>query len=72
MNSELAVLFKGMADQGVKMITLYSRDHVPVGAIFLDSVRFNDLAISLTKEISEKYLLYINGVAIFFTYYNKS
>lgn len=65
----LTTLFR---DADCKTIELLNHEYVPVGALYLDTlnVRMENVVISETKT-SEKYLLYLDGISIFFTYYRK-
>lgn len=55
------------------IIQLLNKDQIPVGAIYLDKIKFNSDNISIceTSRTSEKYYLYIDGIAVFFTYYKR-
>jgi hypothetical protein len=50
-------------------IELQNKKHEPIGVIYLDKVKFEQIHILAAEAIDEKYLIYINGIAIFFTYY---
>jgi hypothetical protein len=53
------------------VVQLLNKDHIPVAALYLDQLDLQNIAICQTKT-SEKYYLYMDGVAIFFSYYRKS
>jgi hypothetical protein len=72
MNTNLPDIFKHWQESGeCKVIYLMNKQKNVVGALHLDQLNFNLVGISLTNS-DEKYLLYINGVTIFFTYYRKA
>jgi len=56
------------------IIQLLNKDNCPVAALYLDKVDLNssEVVICETSKTSEKYYLYINGIAIFFTYYKRT
>ena len=72
--SSLTTLFQGYAQQDTPpIIQLLNRDHEPVAALYLDKLKLNmeDVVVCLSNT-NEKYYLYMNGIAVFFTYYKKN
>lgn len=65
------ILFSAMQDQEKPpVIELLNIDRKPVGAIYFDKFRYHNFVISETNN-SEKYYLYIDGLGIYFSYYQK-
>jgi hypothetical protein len=52
------------------IIELQNIDKKPVGALYLNKIRYKDLIVSETNN-SEKYYLYIDGVGIYFSFFRK-
>lgn len=52
------------------VIELQNIDHKPVGAIYLDKLKYKNLTISETNN-SERYYLYIDGLGIYFSFFKK-
>lgn len=52
------------------VIELQNIDKKPVGALYLNRIRYKDLIVSETNN-SEKYYLYIDGVGIYFSFFRK-
>lgn len=72
MNNQLTTLFQGWAEREPETIVqLLNKDRVPVAALYLNKLKYNNLVIAQTINISEKYYIYFDGIAIFFTYYKK-
>ena len=67
----LTILFSAMQDQEKPpVIELLNIDHKPVGAIYLDKLKYRNFVISDTNN-SEKYYFYVDGLGIYFSYYQK-
>jgi hypothetical protein len=52
------------------VLELLNKDHEPVGAIYLDKLKYKNFVISETNN-SEKYYFYVDGLGIYFSYYQK-
>jgi hypothetical protein len=52
------------------IIELQNIDHKPVGALYLKTLRYEDIVISETNN-QERFYLYVNGVGIYFSYFRK-
>lgn len=52
------------------IIELQNIDKNPVGALYLNRIRYKDLIVSETNN-SERYYLYIDGVGIYFSFFRK-
>jgi hypothetical protein len=71
MELSLTSLFHALAEQeNPPVIELLNIDHKTVGAIYLDKIRYKNFVISETNN-SEKYYLYVDGVGIYFSFYQK-
>ena len=73
MNTEhqLTTLFHAMADaDNPPILELLNIDRKPVGALYLDKLRYKTFMISDTNN-TEKYYLYLDGVGIYFSFYQK-
>lgn len=71
MEHTLTTLFHTYADQDKPpIIELLNIDKKPVGAIYFDKLRYKNFVISETNN-SEKYYLYVDGLGIYFSYYQK-
>jgi hypothetical protein len=71
MELSLTTLFHALAEQEQPpVLELFNIDHKTVGAIYLDKLRHKNFVISETNN-SEKYYLYIDGVGIYFSFYQK-
>ena len=67
----LTILFSAMQDQEKPpVIELLNADKKPVGAIYFDKFKYRNFVVSNTNN-SEKYYLYVNGIGIYFSYYQK-
>lgn len=67
----LATLFHALAEQdNPPVIELLNIDHRPVGALYLSKLKYKNFMISDTNN-SEKYFLYIDGIGIYFSFYQK-
>lgn len=71
MESTLTTLFKTYADAEKPVILeLLSIDNKPVGALYLDKLKYKNFIVSETNN-SEKYYLYMDGIGIYFSFYRK-
>jgi hypothetical protein len=71
MEHALTTLFHSLAEQEKPpVIELLSIDKKPVGAIYLDKLRYRNFIVSETNN-SEKYYLYVDGLGIYFSFYQK-
>ena len=71
MEHPLTALFHTFADQEKPpVVELLSIDKKPVGAIYFDKLRYKNFVISETNN-SEKYYLYVDGLGIYFSFYQK-
>lgn len=73
MNNEhpLTTLFHAYAElDNPPVIELLNIENKPVGAIYLDKLRYKNFIISETNN-SEKYYLYVDGLGIYFSFYQK-
>ena len=68
---ELTTLFKTYAElEKPPVIELLNIDRKPVGAIYFKNLRYKNFVISETNN-SEKYYLYVDGIGIYFSFYQK-
>ena len=71
MEHSLTTLFHTYADlEKPPVIELLSIDRKPVGAIYFDKLRYKHFVITETNN-SEKYYLYVDGLGIYFSFYQK-
>jgi hypothetical protein len=71
MGHSLTTLFHALADQEKPpVIQLLNIDRKPVGAIYLDKLRYKNFIVSETNN-SEKYYLYVDGLGVYFSFYQK-
>jgi hypothetical protein len=71
MDHSLTTLFHSLADQDKPpVLELLNIKHEPVGAIYLDKIRYKNFVISETNN-SEKYYLYVDGIGVYFSFYQK-
>lgn len=73
MNTEhqLTTLFHAMADvDNPPILELLNIDRKPVGALYLDRLRYKNFMILDTNN-TEKYYLYLDGIGIYFSFYQK-
>jgi hypothetical protein len=67
----LTTLFSALQEQEKPpVIELLNIDRKPVGAIYLDKFKYRNFVISETNN-SEKYYFYVDGIGIYFSYYQK-
>ena len=66
----LPSLFQHWAQESpLLIIQLQNKERVPVAALYLDEIDFEKIVLCQTNNISEKYYLHVNGIGVFFTYY---
>lgn len=71
MEHSLTTLFHAYADmEKPPVIELLSIDKKPVGAVYFDKFRYKNFVITETNN-SEKYYLYVDGLGIYFSFYQK-
>ena len=67
----LVTLFHALADQEhPPILELLNINHIPVGALYLSELRYKNFTISDTNN-SEKYYLVVNGIGIYFSFFQK-
>jgi hypothetical protein len=70
-DNSLSTLFHAMADSdNPPILELLNIKQEPVGALYLDKVKYKNFIISETNN-SEKYYLYVDGIGIYFSFYRK-
>ena len=71
MEHSLTTLFSTYAEQEKPIvIELLNIDKKPVGAIYFDKFKYKNFIVSETNN-SEKYYLYVDGLGVYFSYYQK-
>ena len=71
MELSLTNLFHSLAEQeNPPVLELLNIDRKPVGALYLDKLRYKNFIVSETNN-SEKYYLYVDGLGIYFSFYQK-
>jgi hypothetical protein len=71
MEHSLTTLFHALADQEKPpILTLLDINHKPIGALYLDKLKYKNFVVSETNN-SEKYYLYVDGLGIYFSFYSK-
>jgi hypothetical protein len=71
MEHSLTTLFQTYADaEKPLVIELLNIDKKPVGAIYFDKFKYKNFIVSETNN-SEKYYLYVDGLGIYFSFYQK-
>lgn len=71
MENPLTTLFRTYTDlEKPPVIELLNIRKEPVGAIYLDKFKYRNFVVSETNN-SEKYYLYVDGLGIYFSYYQK-
>ena len=69
--SALTELFRAYQSlENPPIIELQNINKNPVGALYLNRIRYKDLIVSETNN-SERYYLYIDGVGIYFSFFRK-
>ena len=73
MNQEhsLTTLFHAYAElDNPPIVELLNIDNKPVGALYLNNLKFKNFVVSETNN-SEKYYLYVDGVGVYFSFFKK-
>jgi hypothetical protein len=71
MEHSLVTLFNTYAElDKPPIIELLNIDNKPVGALYLDKLRYRNFSITDTNT-SEKYYLYIDGIGLYFSFFKK-
>ena len=71
MEHSLTTLFHTYADmEKPPVVELLNRERKLVGAIYFNNLRYKNFAVTETST-SEKYYLYVDGLGIYFSYYQK-
>lgn len=71
MDHSLSTLFQTYAElDHPPILELLNIDGKPVGALYLSDLKYKKFHISETNN-SEKYYLFIDGVGIYFSFYQK-
>ena len=71
MEHSLVTLFNTYAElDKPPIIELLNIDNKPVGALYLDKLKYRNFSITDTNT-SEKYYLYIDGIGLYFSFFNK-
>ena len=71
MEHSLVTLFHALADlDKPPIIELMNIDHKPIGALYLDKLKYKNFIISETNN-SEKYFIYLDGMGIYFSFYRQ-
>jgi hypothetical protein len=71
MEHSLVTLFNTYAEMDKPpIIELLDMNSKPVGALYLDKLKYRNFTISDTNN-SEKYYLYIDGVGLYFSFFKK-
>lgn len=71
MEHSLVTLFNTYAEMDKSpIIELLDINSKPVGALYLDKLKYRNFTISDTNN-SEKYYLYIDGVGLYFSFFKK-
>lgn len=71
MKNSLATLFQTYADYDKPpVIELLNIRKEPVGAVYLDKFKYKNFVVTETNN-SEKYYLYVDGLGIYFSFYQK-
>lgn len=71
MEHSLVTLFNTYAEMDKPpIIELLDINSKPVGALYLDKLKYRNFTISDTNN-SEKYYLYIDGVGLYFSFFKK-
>ena len=71
MEHSLVTLFNTYAElDKPPIIELLNIDNKPVGALYLDKLKYRNFSITDTNT-SEKYYLYIDGIGLYFSFFKK-
>lgn len=64
-------LFKALADtEKPPVLQLLDINKKPIGAIYFNYLEYNKIMVS-TTDTSEKYYLFMNGLGIYFSFWEK-
>lgn len=67
----LTTLFHAYADlDNPPILELLDINNKPVGALYLNNLKFKNFVVSETNN-SEKYYLYVDGIGIYFSFFKK-
>jgi hypothetical protein len=67
----LTTLFHAYADlDNPPILELLDINNKPVGALYLNHLKFKNFVVSETNN-SEKYYLYVDGVGVYFSFFKK-
>lgn len=67
----LTTLFHTYADlDNPPILELLDINNKPVGALYLNNLKFKNFVVSETNN-SEKYYLYVDGVGVYFSFFKK-
>lgn len=67
----LTVLFRTYTElEKPPILELHNIDNKPVGALYLSNLKHKNIIVSETNN-SEKYYIYIDGVGIYFSFFEK-
>jgi hypothetical protein len=71
MEHSLVTLFNTYAElDNPPIIELLDINNKPIGALYLDKLRYRNFSITDTNT-SEKYYLYIDGIGLYFSFFKK-
>jgi hypothetical protein len=71
MEHQLTTLFHALADSEIPpILELLNIDRKSVGALYLAKLKHKNFVVSETNN-SEKYYLYIDGIGIYFSFFQK-
>lgn len=71
MESSLTTLFHSLAEsENPPILGLFNIANQPVGALYLEKLKYKNFIISETNN-SEKYYLYLDGIGLYFSSYQK-
>lgn len=74
MNNQELLLRKWAIEESTNVIQLLNHDRSPVAALYLNKLNLDKIVIleSDSSLMNERYYVYMDGIAIFFTYMRKS
>lgn len=71
MEHALVTLFNTYAElDNPPIIELLDINNKPVGALYLDKLKYRNFSVTDTNN-SEKYYLYIDGIGVYFSFFKK-
>lgn len=65
------IIFSDWKQDSSEIIEIQDKDHRPIGALYLKTLNPIDVKITEATNMDEKYYLYYNGVAVFFSFWKK-